>query len=374
MNNLLTGIDDSLKEYIESEILPQYDTFDRAHQREHAAAVIAESLRLSQFYETDVRMVYTIAAYHDVGLRADRETHHTVSAQIMRGDQMLRKWFDEAQIEQMAQAAEDHRASSKHEPRSIYGKIVAEADRQIEKYDIVKRTITYGLSHLSSVDKEAHWGRTLEHLHEKYAEGGYVKLWLPESDNAQRLQELRELIKDEVELRKYFEHIYNEYAHVVVRESREEDIPRIMKMYEHSRIIMRSNGNLTQWANGYPSEEAVRADIERGHNFVIEREGEIVGTFAFIIGEDPTYANIEGGEWADGPLPYGTIHRLACAEGMHGVGRCCIDWCSKKVSQLRADTHADNSIMQHILEKAKFEYRGIIYVADGTPRKAYQRF
>ena len=117
--------------YIEQEILPRYDHFDAAHQRNHADEVIDRSLALAKHYDVDENMVYTIAAYHDTGLCEGRDTHHLVSGRIIREDKKLRDWFDEDQIETMAQAAEDHRASSGHEPRSIYGKIVAEADRLI---------------------------------------------------------------------------------------------------------------------------------------------------------------------------------------------------------------------------------------------------
>ena len=109
----------------------------------------------------------------------------------------------------MAQAVEDHRASSDHEPRSIYGKIVAEAYRQIDVETIIRRTVQYGLSHYPDLDKEGQWERTLEHLLEKYAEGGYLRLWIPESPNAARLKELQELIKDRQALREYYDEIYD---------------------------------------------------------------------------------------------------------------------------------------------------------------------
>ena len=110
----------------------------------------------------------------------------------------------------MARAVEDHRASSDHEPRSIYGKIVAEADRQIDPETIIRRTVQYGLSHYPGLDREGHWNRMLEHLNEKYAEGGYLRLWIPESDNAAKLAKLRVLIADEARLRLMFDTIYEE--------------------------------------------------------------------------------------------------------------------------------------------------------------------
>ena len=198
-----------MKKYIEENIIPRYDSFDAAHRRDHVRYVISQSLELARYYDVNEDMVYAIAAYHDTGLEVDRKTHHLESGRIVRQDSKLRQWFTPEQIEVMAQAVEDHRASSDHQPRSIYGKIVAEADRQIDEETIIRRTIQYGLSHYPELDREGHWERTLEHLLEKYAEGGYLRLWIPESPNAARLRELQEKIKDRQALRDLFETIYN---------------------------------------------------------------------------------------------------------------------------------------------------------------------
>jgi uncharacterized protein len=199
--------------YVESEIIPRYDAFDKGHQRDHVRTVIAQALQLAAFYDVDPDMVYTAAAYHDTGLCEDRKTHHVVSARIIRNDARLREWFSPEQIELIADAAEDHRASSDHAPRTLYGRLIAEADRQIVPETVVRRTVQFGLSHYPELDKEKHWARTLEHLHEKYAEGGYLKLWIPESPNAGRLAELRALIRDEGRLRDLFEKFYTEENH-----------------------------------------------------------------------------------------------------------------------------------------------------------------
>ena len=200
----------TLQAYIESAILPRYKDFDPAHRTDHALQVIAESLKLAKHYDVDERMVYTIAAYHDIGLCEGRERHHLVSGRMLRSDEHLREWFTEEEIVTMAQAVEDHRASLNHAPRSIYGRIVAEADRLIEPMTVLLRTVQYGLSHYPELSKEQHYQRYCEHLQEKYAEGGYLKLWIPESDNAARLAELRALIADEARKREAFEQIYVE--------------------------------------------------------------------------------------------------------------------------------------------------------------------
>ena len=195
----------TLREYIENEIIPRYDAFDGAHRRDHVGYVIDESLKLAEHYGLDMDMVYTVASYHDTGLAVDRKTYHLESVRILRSDELLKRWFSPEQIEIMAQAVEDHRASNNSEPRSIYGKIVAEADRQIDSLTIIRRTISYGLSHYPELDREGHWLRTLEHIREKYADGGYLKLWIPESDNARKLEELRELIRRPALLREIFD-------------------------------------------------------------------------------------------------------------------------------------------------------------------------
>lgn len=203
-------MDNSLVEYVEGRIIPMYDGFDAGHGREHVNAVAQEALRLATFYDVNEEMVYVAAAYHDTGLCVDRKTHHLESGRIIREDRELDRWFTPDQIEVIAQAAEDHRASSDHEPRTIYGKIIAEADRQIIPESIILRTVQYGFKHYPELDKEGHWARTCEHMAEKYDEGGYLKLWIPESRNAQGLAELRAIIHEKSRLRVMFEAAYSE--------------------------------------------------------------------------------------------------------------------------------------------------------------------
>ena len=202
-------VNPSIIAYVEQEILPRYDLFDAAHKRNHADEVIERSLALAKHYDVDENMVYAIAAYHDTGLCEGRDTHHLVSGRIIREDRKLREWFDEGKIETMAQAAEDHRASSGHEPRSIYGKIVAEADRLISPEKVIRRTIQFTQDHFPDYDKEQQYQRFREHLLEKYSDTGYLRLWIPESDNAVRLEELRKIIRDENKMRDAFEQEWN---------------------------------------------------------------------------------------------------------------------------------------------------------------------
>lgn len=205
---LACGISPSLAEHVRTKVIPRYASFDPGHRKDHAEYVISQALKLCCRYDVDPEMVFTAAAYHDTGLCEDRKTHHIVSARIIREDSDLRKWFSDEQIETIAEAAEDHRASSDHEPRTIYGKLIAEADRQIIPETVIQRTVQFGFAHYPELDKEGHWQRTREHLIEKYGDGGYLKLWIPESDNAVSLAVLRKVIRDEQALRRVFEKYY----------------------------------------------------------------------------------------------------------------------------------------------------------------------
>lgn len=197
-------ISETLRQYIEENILPRYNDFDKAHRQDHVQMVISQSLELANRLDVNVDMVYAIAAYHDTGLCEGRDHHHEVSARIIRADCALRQWFTEEQIDTMADAAEDHRASSGHEPRSIYGRIVAEADRFIDADTIIRRTIQYGIDHYPELDCEEHYQRMVMHLREKYGCGGYLHLWFDDSPNAQRLKHLQDIIDDESALRQLF--------------------------------------------------------------------------------------------------------------------------------------------------------------------------
>ena len=201
---------DAVVQYIENEVIPQYASFDKAHREDHARAVIDRAMAMGRAYDIDPEMLYVAAACHDLGLAIDRQTHHLESGRIIRADVHLRAWFTTEQVETIAQAAEDHRASASTLPRSIYGRLVAEADRMIDPLTIIRRTVQFGLSHYPELDKEGHWQRTLEHLHEKYAEGGYLHLLIPGSPNEEPLAKLRETIKNTQRLRALFEKFYSE--------------------------------------------------------------------------------------------------------------------------------------------------------------------
>ena len=154
---------------------------------------------------------------------------------------------------------------------------------------------------------------------------------------------------------------------LTVRHARIEDIPRMQELFSAARAHMRAEGNLTQWKD-YPSDALLKDDISKQQSYVILDGEDIAGTFVFMTGEEPTYAVIEDGAWLNDE-PYGTIHRIA-SRGK-GVFSAALEFCKSRCSHIRVDTHADNKPMQHLAEKHGFSRRGIIYVADGTPRIAY---
>ncbi|MCQ2551516.1 MAG: GNAT family N-acetyltransferase [Clostridia bacterium] len=155
----------------------------------------------------------------------------------------------------------------------------------------------------------------------------------------------------------------------MIRKGRLEDLDIAMDIFDEGRAHMRNEGNFNQWINGYPKREMIIDDIEKGNFYVVERDGEIVAAFTYILGEDPTYTYIEGKWLKDNP--YGTVHRIGKREKVKGVMKEVKDYCLTKEGTIRIDTHHDNVTMRSVLEKLGFTYCGVIYVEDGSPRDAY---
>lgn len=196
--------------FVETEILPRYSNFDKAHGLPHVTGVIRRSIKLAQTIGADVNMSYAIAAYHDLGLEGPRAIHHVTGGKILAADTRLNKWFSREQIKIMKEAVEDHRASASHSPRSIYGKIVAEADRDLIPENVFRRTIQFGLDHYPGKSKNEQWARFIEHLDNKYSQHGYIRLWVPGSENEANLKKIRELLIDKTLLKTMFNKIYDE--------------------------------------------------------------------------------------------------------------------------------------------------------------------
>ena len=194
-----------LVEFVETQILPQYANFDRAHNLEHVTRVIRRSLELAHRTGADINMVYVIAAYHDLGMSGPRAVHHITGGKILASDARLKHWFSAEQIKVMKEAVEDHRASAARAPRSLYGKIVAEAERDIVPEVVFRRTVQFGLANYADMDKEQHWQRFRQHIDEKYSSHGYIRLWIPGSPNEEKMKELRNIIDNPTLLRNAFE-------------------------------------------------------------------------------------------------------------------------------------------------------------------------
>lgn len=157
----------------------------------------------------------------------------------------------------------------------------------------------------------------------------------------------------------------------MIRLAKKEEIDRLLEIYDSAKVYMRQTGNPTQWNGSYPDRETLKEDIKKKQLFVMERDGRIYGCFALIGGEDPTYAEIEGGNWkAD--TPYGTIHRIASDGSRRGIFKECVSFAREIYDHLRVDTHEDNKPMQEVVLGNGFTYQGIIYIDDGTPRLAYE--
>lgn len=155
-----------------------------------------------------------------------------------------------------------------------------------------------------------------------------------------------------------------------IRKASVEDLPRIEEIYAYAREFMAQTGNPNQWGNKTPPTAQSVVDIQKGDLFVAEDEKGIHGVFYFWIGPDPTYGIIREGSWLS-DAPYGTIHRIA-SDGSGGIFRTALEFCRGKIGHIRIDTHHDNRIMQHTVEKHGFSRRGIIHIADGSPRIAYE--
>ena len=148
-----------------------------------------------------------------------------------------------------------------------------------------------------------------------------------------------------------------------IRKTQIEDIERVLQIYQYAREQMKVNGNPNQWGDNRPSRETIENDIIQRNSYVMEEDGKVHGVFVFIVGEEPTYQMIEQGGWLN-DMPYGTIHRIASDGSVPGMLGECLNYCENIISNIRIDTHRDNKIMQHLIEKHGFQKCGIIYVED----------
>lgn len=205
---MIQGVNLEIMEFVEQQILPRYNAFGKSHGIIHAQRVIKNSIELAKITGADMNMAYVIAGYHDLGMEGPRAVHHITSGKILMADTRLRKWFTAQQLQIMKEAVEDHRASSSRTPRSIYGKIVAEADRDLDPEIVFSRAIEYGMENYPEKNKEEQWQRFYSHMKEKYGRFGYIRLWISNSSNAKNLEYIRAIIGNESKLREVFELYY----------------------------------------------------------------------------------------------------------------------------------------------------------------------
>jgi uncharacterized protein len=196
--------------YLHEHIIPIHQTFDQAHREDHVYKVIEHSLDIAKDFEVDNEMVYTIACYHDIGIQFGRSDHHLTGGLFLYDDLNLKSFFSEEKRMIMKEAIEDHRASASNPPRTIYGKIIAEADRDISVDTVFLRTVQFGLKHYPNLSKEEHIERAISHIEEKYGPHGYLKLWLKTKKNEEGLQQIHTLLEDSKRIKCMFEFLYDQ--------------------------------------------------------------------------------------------------------------------------------------------------------------------
>lgn len=205
-------LNQELIEYIETQVFPQYSKNEEGHGLNHIKTVIERSLKFAKDYDVDINMVYTIAAYHDLGHHIDRKKHEIISAELFIKDENMKKFFTDEQRETIKEAIEDHRASSDHRPRSIYGMIVSTADRTIIDIDTtIKRTYSYGKRNYEGITEEEQIERVYSHLKEKYGENGYAKIYIKDEEFEKALQKLRQALSDKQSFINRVKKIVNDY-------------------------------------------------------------------------------------------------------------------------------------------------------------------
>lgn len=158
----------------------------------------------------------------------------------------------------------------------------------------------------------------------------------------------------------------------MIRKAETKDLESVLGLFDEARTIMRADGNMDQWNEGYPGAPEFLRDVRNGVGRVVVHEGEVCGYFAFVPSPEPTYSYIAGA-WVEDASPYYVIHRIASSRSSHGVFGEIIGYAGANCGNIRIDTHRDNRIMRHVIDKAGFTYCGIIYLADGAERLAYQK-
>jgi uncharacterized protein len=202
-------MNDELIKYIETNVFPIYEKNDKAHDIEHINYVIKRSFELSKNLELNSNIIYTAAAYHDIGHHIDAENHEMVSAQFFLEDEQIRRFFTFDELLIIKEAIEDHRASLESSPRSIYGKLLSSADRNIDINMPLRRTYLYCLKHYPDFTLEQNIERAYNHIKEKFGNNGYAKMYLQDEIYIKYLKEIDELLTDKDSFTKRFKKVNN---------------------------------------------------------------------------------------------------------------------------------------------------------------------
>jgi len=191
-------IKEKIKQYLEKYIFPEYEKNEKGHGINHIYDVIRRSYDIIEQNDlkVDYNMVYVIAAYHDIGHHIDAENHEKISAEIMSKDEKLKEFFSELELNIIKEAIEDHRASSKVEPRSIYGKIVSSADRNNTVEQCLERTYSYGKKHNPNATDRELYEDSFNKLTKKFGINGYAKYYFKDIEYEKFLEDIRELLQD----------------------------------------------------------------------------------------------------------------------------------------------------------------------------------
>lgn len=211
MVRVRTRVRPEIKRYVESDILPQYSSFDAAHNGSHVRKVIQTSLNLAKRHSADCEMAYVIAAFHDLGMKYGRVDHAYHSGRILQKDKYINHMFTEMQMSIMVEAVEEHGSSHKTEPHTIYGKIIAQADRSLDIDMMVERAIGYGLANYPQYTNEEQCDRAIEYLQGKYGVNGRVKLWINDKEDMKRLNKVQSAVMDSGQMRKVCEKYLDVY-------------------------------------------------------------------------------------------------------------------------------------------------------------------
>lgn len=200
-----------LVKHIENEVFPLYERNEEGHGIKHIKTVIKRSLKFAKDYNANLDMTYTIAAYHDIGHYIDRKKHEIISAEIFMRDEKIKQWFTDEQRNIIKEAIEDHRASSNHKPRSIYGMIISTADRTIIDIDnSIKRSYSYGKRNYIGLSEEEQIHRVYQHLKEKYGENGYAKIYLEDKEFDEAIEKLRQALSNKEEFIKRIKNVISQ--------------------------------------------------------------------------------------------------------------------------------------------------------------------